>query len=329
MSQRVSSAQKREVILRYLEEVIMRAIVAVIFLLVPISVDAGQSEDVVSRDPTVLYKIIDDADSIVVYNEPFKDSQEIYTSKDPKDIQALRKSFKISIPRETIMCACLGSETIKLYRANKELVSITNHHGQMIGVSLWTGLVKPVDHELWLKWFDDRGINGPRREFERAKNHAVEARKNWTRWNDAMPSSLRPILGIPSASPPPPKHDLLPLQQALTQEYPNEQAKIQILLAWYGSGAGPWSGFPAYESVAEELLLDYPISSILDAIGGEDLTGPKLEGTARLFGGWSFSKKYPDGLSKIPSELKTKLWEHTRDSTDGDKLKRAERAFAP
>ncbi len=48
--------------------------------------------------------------------------------------------------------------------------------------------------------------------------------------------------------------DLTPLRAALEREVRNETSRILALLQWFGSGAGPWSGFPYYEAAAEKLL---------------------------------------------------------------------------
>jgi hypothetical protein len=99
------------------------------------------------------------------------------------------------------------------------------------------------------------------------------------------------------------------------------------LLNWFGSGEGPWSGFPSYESTAEELLLLHKTDAILQAIRNTKLTEEQVEGTARLFGGWDFSKQRPNDLSLLPQDLKKRLLEHSLKSGDEDKKDRATRAF--
>ena len=78
---------------------------------------------------------------------------------------------------------------------------------------------------------------------------------------------------------------------ALSKQFPDQKKRILALLQWYGSGEGPWSGYASYEAAAEELLLLYRTEDILGVIRDTELTEQQLEGTARLFGGWAFSKR--------------------------------------
>ncbi len=94
-----------------------------------------------------------------------------------------------------------------------------------------------------------------------------------------------------------------------------------------GSGAGPWSGYPAYESVAEQMLLEYPTPELVAAVSGRQLSEEEMEGAARLFGGWEFNRSRPSDNALIPDDLKTNLLEHSLRSTDEDKRNRAKHAF--
>src|SRR5579872_3379276 len=87
--------------------------------------------------------------------------------------------------------------------------------------------------------------------------------------------------------------DLGPLLRALEAAYPDAQRRVLALLEWYGHGAGPWSGYPIYEGVPEALLLTMPVELLVQTAESRNLTLPQTEGTARLFGGWEFSKTKP------------------------------------
>jgi hypothetical protein len=140
-----------------------------------------------------------------------------------------------------------------------------------------------------------------------------------------MPASLRPLWQAAEQAHRP---DLDPLRDALSKEFPDALARAMALFGWYGSGAGPWSGYPGYESVAEELLLDLPTQALLKAIEGRELTPAQTEGVARLFGGWTFNKKRPNDRKLLPAELKKRLLEHSLKGDDEDKHGRARHAFA-
>lgn len=122
--------------------------------------------------------------------------------------------------------------------------------------------------------------------------------------------------------------EVVPLRAALERGLLDEGERILALLEWFGSGAGPWSGFPSYEEAAEELLLGYSTARIIKAMESTRLSPAQLEGAARLFAGWSFGKQRPQGLSELPDALRRILWRHVGDTQDKDKLDRATRAFA-
>lgn len=161
-------------------------------------------------------------------------------------------------------------------------------------------------------------------EDKAARRQRAEASE--ARWLEAMPVSIRPLWAeVPKDGSP---SSLKPLRAAVARELPGNRQRILALFAWFGSGDGPWSGYPAYESIAEELLLDYPTSDLVAAAQTGGLTEPQLEGAARLFGGWDFSQRRPGDLKKLPSELSKKLLNHSVKTTNADKLSRAKHAFA-
>ena len=66
--------------------------------------------------------------------------------------------------------------------------------------------------------------------------------------------------------------------------------ELLIVFGWFGSGAGPWSGYPAYESVTEQLLLYYPTPLLIDALTTSTPSDAQWLGAARFFGNWGFSQ---------------------------------------
>jgi hypothetical protein len=122
--------------------------------------------------------------------------------------------------------------------------------------------------------------------------------------------------------------DLEPLRQALHSSYPDRANCAGALLAWFGSGRGPWSGFPMYEQVAEQLLLDFPTAVLIDVLTHQPSTPAQLEGAARYFAGGAFRKHRPSDMQQISIDLKQRLLTHSLASSDSDKLQRAQKAFA-
>jgi hypothetical protein len=100
------------------------------------------------------------------------------------------------------------------------------------------------------------------------------------------------------------------------------------LLEWFGCGAGPWSSYPAYEVAAEELLLDYPTTRLVAALESAVLSPAQKEGAARLFASRPSRKAMvPPDLNCLSDSVKQMLWDHTKNTQDGDKIRRATRAF--
>jgi hypothetical protein len=63
---------------------------------------------------------------------------------------------------------------------------------------------------------------------------------------------------------------------ALRSAYPSEADTILALLAWFGQGKGPWSGYPSYEGIPETLLLDFSTAAIVRALESRERTPHEL-----------------------------------------------------
>ena len=99
------------------------------------------------------------------------------------------------------------------------------------------------------------------------------------------------------------------------------------LLGWFGSGAGPWSGYPSYESVPEELVLHYPTQVLVEALTATTPTAPQVAGAARYFAGWDFRQKKKDDGRLLPAGLKHQLLRAAAATGLADNVERAKRAY--
>ena len=287
---------------------------------------ASNRQDEHPVEPAKLTALIKQADKIVVSESPLKDAEVLFTSTDPKDIEEFNDALTVTIPKEWFYHKCIGTPAVRLYRGDAELALITNHHGRSIRCSLWTSDAMLKDPDKWLRWFDARKMPEPRKEVEESAARAKEREISYARWRAAMPKSLRPLWeqAVRDTMSP----NVKPLRAALAKEFPDSHQRILALFSWYGSGDGPWSGFPAYETAAEKLLLDFPPPDLIAAAQADNLTDAQIEGAARLFGGWDFSQRRPDDLKTLPAALKKKLLDHSLKSKNEDKLGRARNAFA-
>ena len=283
--------------------------------------------------PDQLLSLVQQADKVVVYNLQVRDTGQskvpVYTSSDAKDIAELRQALTIEIPKESFACLCVPSVGIELFHQGKQLAWIGVIEGSTIHTQIWSSDARIKDVEAWLKWFDQRNISLPREQVENERETIKRETEAEERWNKAMPNSLRPLWPQAMNRMPmrPGSADVKPLDVALEREFPEMHQRIRRLLSWYGSGAGPWSGFPAYEEFAEQMLLEYSTSDLLAAVQQAKLDEAELEGTARLFGGWEFNRSRPNDNAIIPSELKQLLLEHSLQSSYQDKVGRARMHF--
>ncbi len=120
------------------------------------------------------------------------------------------------------------------------------------------------------------------------------------------------------------------LRAALETEFPDRSDRIRSLFGWFGSGVGAWTGFPAWESVPEQLLLEVPTEELVLAADMARLDSAQREGAARLFAGWDFHNERPNDLQRLPLDLKQALLNHTLSSGEGDQSGRhhgARKAF--
>jgi hypothetical protein len=283
---------------------------------VPIDVSNAQSED--------LGKLIDRADRLIVLQEPWDGAAVLFESSKRRDLSALKASLRVERPEQYLHCMCFGTPAIFLYANGRKIGQVTNHHAHLVRCSLWESDARLENPEAFLKWFDERNIPGPRKEYEEGLKRDKEYQGYEQKWVEGMPAGLRPLWPAARCSSHP---DFELLRNALAEQLPEKSACILALFSWYGSGAGPWSGYPSYEDIAEKMLLDYSTDELLAAVEGKEQTEAQTEGVARLFGGWTFSQLRPNDYSLLSADLKARLLKHSLASADDDKRGRARRAF--
>jgi hypothetical protein len=193
--------------------------------------------------------------------------------------------------------------------------------GKRIGMLGIAGSSKPMNALLTAAKLPVSKSYDEDAELARAK----QSEDDYRRWREATPNSVRNIgLGdLPIVG-----DDVIArMAAALAEEQPQINERLLVLLGWFGSGAGPWSGFPAYEEVPEKLLLQYSTEDLLGALGSAELSKAQLEGAARLFAGWNFGQQRPTDRNKIPKALVGRLLAQALSSADKDKRDRWMHAF--
>jgi hypothetical protein len=243
---------------------------------------------------------------------------------------------------------CLGDYALLFCSGRRRIATIGLHHGRSIRWDAWKYDALLQDGPRLLSWLADQGVTAPLEAYQQDQRREEEYRQAAVRWQEAMPACLQPywdqmrsfaggmLTFVPSAqqgqggsgqtedAP----GGLAPLLQALEGQFPDPDERVLALLEWYGSGKGPWSGYPAYEGVAEQLLLHFPTEQLVAALTRHPLSERHLEGSARYFAGYQFNTYRPDEAQQIPQELRERLLEHTQGPPDEDKVQRARGAFA-
>jgi hypothetical protein len=230
------------------------------------------------------------------------------------------------------------------------LAALGIHHGRSVRWAVWKDDAELLDGRRLLDWLAQRGVPGPLAEFLDGQRREEQGRVDWQRWVAAMPDCLKQLppdvwQRVTETS------DLTPVQESLSAAYPNLRTRILGLFRWFGNRDGPWTGFPVYEQLAEQILLQLPIDELVDVLQNVSPSEEELEGAARFFAGWAFANRasaqgvqlppsltysnlaafLPDRSGEpaaIPVTLRQQLLAHCRKSSDEDKKRRAESAFA-
>lgn len=312
-----------------MKRLIFLAVARLPFLVIPLVLLPGSVSAappvVADVKPEDLARLIDRADKVVVSDTPWEKAKVLYESADRKDLDALKAALKVTAPDRPLHCMCDGTPAIDLYAKGERIGRLTNHHAVLVRCDLWKSDARLADPEPLLRWFDARKVRGPRAEYDEARRLEKAAAEDERKWLAAMPPSLKSHWPAARGSLFP---DLAPFRQALTAAVSDEGERVRALFAWFGSGAGPWSGFPVYESVAENLLLDYKTADLLAAIKGRELTPAETEGVARLFAGFGFNRGRPGDNRLIPADLKAQLLKHSLSSGNEDRHGRAKAHFS-
>jgi hypothetical protein len=189
--------------------------------------------------------------------------------------------------------------------------------------SVWKHDGSLADRLRFARWLAAHGVPDARLRREEDERRNAERRQRIERWVEAMPLCLRPLwpdsLGGVRA-------DIAPARALLATAVPDPVDRVRVLYGWFGAGAGPWSGFPAYEEVAERLLLAHPVTELVRAA---DLATTEAEvlGAARLFGGWDFGQQREVDRRAVPAPLRIRMREAVERQGIADNLARFRNAF--
>jgi len=263
----------------------------------------------------------------------------LLTVTKPAELAELRECLRIA--SSGLHCMCMGGPVLEVSGEDGVRATITLHHGQSIRWdSEWRSDAELADGRRLIEWLAARGVRGPLEEVEASQASARESARSLERWRMAAPQCLQALWSelvrqdglwgaLPDgralgASP----EALARAMSALRATYRSEDDAILALLAWYGQGAGPWSGHPSYELTAENLLWEFPTASIVRALARP--VGPAhLEGAARYLCGWHFGRLRAAERRLVPGKLVEQLRAHMAESPHQENSAWLPAAFPP
>jgi hypothetical protein len=243
-------------------------------------------------------------------------SEALYETSDATAIAELEAALATS-PSNGAYCMCIGTLIFDM-EGGKE---ITLHHGISLRWKDSHGNHMLVRPDAVMDWLSARGMTFVREEYEEDERRRVESQKQEAQWLAALPASLKPFIDEMRQS----GAGARPAWTAAVEaEFPDRVQRARAMLELFGSGVGPWSGYPSWEQVPQQLVLEEPFDVLFAAIG-DDPNDRVCEGAARLFASWHFRKRKRELRSKISDELRLRLLVHV--GTDPDKLRAVEGAL--
>lgn len=244
-----------------------------------------------------------------------------------EDISSFKSILKINEDKSTFgYCMCLGEPTLEFYKGKKLIATVSIHHGRSIRWDKWKLDALLVGNENLLNWLSKRNVKKPKEEYEENLRQAAEAERQYQKWESAIPECLRAKWKKINWGSPiePTETTVSELFQIAKKNYRNQDEIILSLLGWYGSGAGPWSGFPSYETAPERLLLRIETKDILKVVTSQKLTFSQMEGASRYLADWEFHQRKPKDAVLVSAELKKRILNHVKQQKDQDKIDRVQ-----
>ncbi len=244
-----------------------------------------------------------------------------YESSDVREIASLQTVLAIVEDEGFLISACPEGPLVELYQENVLLATILIDHAHSIRWNAWKSEALIKDVPVLINWFAERGINEPKEAYEEALRFQEQTTQLMNQWRKAMPPCLQPYWKEISNGFLTP--DITPMKRALDAAYPDAEQQALALFHWFGSGKGPWSGFPSYEEIPERLLLTLPTDVLIRTLINHELSSSHLEGAARYFAGWEFHRQKAQDARLLTPELKRILLEQSLRSDNDDNKSRA------
>ena len=239
-----------------------------------------------------------------------RETSAIYETAAPDDIRALVAALATT-PGSGAYCMCFGTLVLELDGAD-----VTLHHGESLRWDGSGGNQPLVDPDALMRWLSARGMDFVRAEYDESRERGNQTAIEAARWRAAMPASLLPFFDDMRSSGGSSRPEWT---AAIEAEIPDRVARTRAMLELYGSGVGKWSGYPSWESVPLQLVVEQPYEIIVAAIG--DAPSERCcEGALRLICSWDYRKRSKKLVAKLPAPVRERLLAHARSMPDENRV---------
>ncbi|APR79159.1 Hypothetical protein A7982_04506 [Minicystis rosea] len=249
-----------------------------------------------------------------------------------QSLTALRDALRIREDGPAFRCLCHGDLAVELLDARGGLVAALGlHHGVSLRLDAWDADAELADGRALFVWLAARGEQALLDAYDHDAASARRRAAQQEAWLASAPVAIMPhlpslfVAGLPAfgveryarAA-----HDLI-ADRGSTDA-------ASALLAWYGRGAGPYSGHPAYEDVAAGLLDAVGLEAVLQTIETSDLSSEATAGAARFLATHGATRAQKDAVARLISPpRRDALREVARATGIDDDVARFDRALGP
>lgn len=202
------------------------------------------------------------------------------------ELLVLRDALRVIETGPPFHCMCHGDLAIELRGRLLRVGVLSYHHGRSLRLEGAASDSELVDGPALLRLLAARGVPAPLARHQADQIEGERLAAAHASWNNSAPAVLRELLPALTAGPmglPPPESAPVfdAAITALRGAGPDDRVIATRLLAWLGTSASPWSGYPAHESVPMVLLRRLDPSQVLAALLG-------VEGDIALLGAARF-----------------------------------------
>ncbi|MBN2704703.1 MAG: leucine-rich repeat domain-containing protein, partial [Pontiellaceae bacterium] len=315
--------------------IIFRSLCAVVFVgLCCVSCDNSHrsvySEQVVSEQNDwndTLQAALKDADRFLVRTLWYSSSEEVhdevlFETSEPGEIAEFVSLISVDPEESGFHCMCNGDPFLEFYKGDQLCVSLSFHHGVSFrwkdGAWRGDGMLTEQSRDQLLEWLDQRGVKGPKQEYEQDVQDQIRMKEERERISAALPASLVRFFKEESRRPLP-ADKVNEMRVALAAQYPDPSDQIRSLMGLYGADGGHWGVSYLEEEAAQRLLLLFSSAEVQSALLCGDLEENQLVGAVRYYG----RDLSPSAVNALPLVLREQLLGYSLFNLDGPDRERA------